>query len=91
LVEIPSVVKLSTITDPPKPFNHTQFLSTVEEFSKGFGFKLDLKDPYLFPIFSTSSTQLFDNNIKQSSSFKGIVRGLISVIGDKTLYDAFEK
>lgn len=91
LVEIPSIVKLKSITDPPKPFNLKQFIVTIEGFSRGFGIDVILPEPYLFPIFSTSSTQLFNNKVKQSTSFDGIIRGLIAVIGDKVLFDAFKE
>lgn len=90
VLEIKSVVKLSTITDPPKPFDLSQFKMTIEGFSRGFGINIDLKDPYFFPIYSASSTQFFEQ-CKPSTSFRGIVNGLISVLQNEDLLQAFSK
>lgn len=90
LIEIPSIVKLETITTPPKPFNHNQFTDSIKGFILAFDCKLDLHDPHLFPIYSTSGTQLLEKS-KPSVSFRGIVNSVFAIFGNPVLFDAFEK
>lgn len=88
LVEIPGTLKLGTITDPPKDFDLRPYRGLSEAFSNAFGLTLELKQPRRFPIFSASSTQMYENS-KPSTSFRGVVQGALAIFGDLSLLEAY--
>jgi hypothetical protein len=84
LVEIPGKLKLSTITDPPKDFSLAPYRGLSESFSRGFGLTLKLNEAKRFPIFSASSTQMYEN-VKSSTSFRGVVQGALGIFSNHQL------
>jgi hypothetical protein len=89
LVEIPGKLKLSTITDPPKAFSLSPYRDLSIAFSKGFGLTLKLEEAKRFPIFSASSTQMYEN-VKPSTSFRGVVQGALAIFANPQLLNAYQ-
>jgi len=89
LVEIPGKLKLRTITDPPKDFSLSPYQALSESFSRGFGLSLSLKPAKRFPIFSASSTQMYEK-AKPSTGFRGVVQGALAIFSDVQLLEAYQ-
>lgn len=90
VLEINSIVKLETITDPPKEFNLLAFKPIIEGFAKGFACELELSKFKFFPIYSASGTQLLEK-CKPSTSFRGMINGILAIFSDYTLSSALSK
>jgi hypothetical protein len=89
LVEIPGKLKLATITDPPKAFSLSPYRDLSIAFSRGFGLALKLEEAKRFPIFSASSTQMYEN-VKPSTSFRGVVQGALAIFANPQLLNAYQ-